>query len=559
MIPGMLMVVLGVLSLVLAFPVPVLRWDEIPWLGIKQTPTLVLSLVVVATLLPGVIAWLLQKPIIRKLEADPKHPGDAQHRYYWFSQFVQWGLGGLHAGLLVATNWQNYTRDLPVVGDWLIVPSLIASTPFLIAVVLVWIAFYPAERAIKQVTLEVQLMRGKPVRPVSEVVSHIINNLRHQVLFILIPMMMIILVRDLTLHNARALKRFSHGYDAFQDVVIGSAALLIALITPEILRHVWLTQRLPVGGLRDRLLILSQHIGVKCREILVWKAGEGIVNAAVMGVIAPLRYVLITESMIEQLKDRQIEAVYGHEAGHVKRWHILYLLLFAAISGSMLTIFSVRTRDGMSTEMYQFVGAILGAILFVKWYFVFAWISQRFERQADIYGVRTLMLTGLECHSSCRIHGDPVPKDLEITRPRQQTPQQQQTAPASDALPPEPSAQRKPLIELTPREILDKRAPLCKTAAEYYGATLTQVAHLNGIPAEAWSWRHGSIADRGRTVERFASDPKALEAFEQSVMRMKIGLTIFGLLALSWTAIELKVWALAGLILRTINTFIFHA
>lgn len=514
MIRAMLMVVLGVLSLVLAFPVPVVH-------GVTS-PALVWSLVAVVTVLPAAVAWFLQRRVLRKLDADPEHPGDAHYRYIHSLQFTQWGLGLAHGGLLTATEWQNITRDLPVVGDWVLAPSTIAIIPFLIAVVLVWIAFYPAERAIKQVSLEVHLMRGKPVRPVGDVVAYLINNLRHQVLFILIPMLLIMLARDLVQQNARAIKEFAQGYDAITDVIIGSSALLIALITPEILRHVWLTQRLPIGALRDRLLILSQQIGVRCREILVWKAGGAIVNAAVMGVVAPLRYVLITEAMLEQLDDRKIEAVYGHEVGHVKRWHIIYLLLFAAISGSLLTIFSVRSQADMSSQTYQITAVILGGILFAKWSLLFGWISRRFERQADIYGVRTLMLTGLECHSPCRIHGEPT----------------------NPPTPPKP---------LEPKKILEKTAPLCKTAAEYYGATLNQVAILNGIPPEAHSWRHGSIADRGRMVEALATDPEALRRFERSVLRMKAVVAVLALAALSWTAVELQVWELATVMLRSIT------
>jgi STE24 endopeptidase len=508
MIRDMLMVVLGVLSLVLAFPSPIVHWVSTPWM--------VWSMVMVVTLLPGLAGWYFQRLVLRKLNSAPEYPGDAHYLYIRCLQFTQWGMGAIHAALLLATPWQIITRRLPMIGDWLLMPSTIAILPFLISVVLVWIAFYPAERAIKEVALEVHLMRGKPVRAISELTGYVLNNLRHQVLFILIPMLLIMLARDLINDYARQIDRFARGYDALKDVLLGSAALMIALITPEILRHVWVTQRLPVGALRDRLLILSKQIGVRCREILVWKAGGSIVNAAVMGVIAPLRYVLITEAMLEQLDDRRIEAVYGHEAGHVKRWHILYLLLFAGISGSLLTVYSLHTRGDMTSLNNQIIAAIVGGVLLAKWMVMFGWISRHFERQADIYGVRTLMLTGLECHTPCRVHGNPI-------------------------------------IEMNPREVLAKDAPLCQTAAEYYSATLDQVAILNGIPPEANSWRHGSIADRGRRVVALASDPQSLRRFEARVLRIKIVLAVVSLTSLTWAAIELRIWMLGWFILQAIT------
>ena len=87
-----------------------------------------------------------------------------------------------------------------------------------------------------------------------------------------------------------------------------------------------------------------------------------IVNAAVMGIVAPLRYVLITDAMIEQMDDTKIEAVFGHEAGHVKHHHIPCFLLFALTSGCIVTLFSVYTR-GMPRSDYQVWVTVLGVLL----------------------------------------------------------------------------------------------------------------------------------------------------------------------------------------------------
>jgi STE24 endopeptidase len=332
-------------------------------------------------------------------------------------------------------------------------------------------------------------------------------NLRHQVLFILAPMLLILAARDVITRHEEWLRRVS-GQEVLPDVLLGVAAVGVAIIAPTILRRVWVTQALPAGPLRDRLLYLCGKLRMRCREILVWHSGGMIVNAAVMGVIAPFRYFLITDAMLEQMEDRRIEAVFGHEAGHVKRHHILFFLLFAFITGCLVTSLGYRTR-GMDRLTHQVVIAIAAGVLLFKWGVVFGWVSRCFERQADIYGVRTLAASGMPCRVECRLH------------PSEQNPNPGVKPPAGD--------------------------PLCQTAAHVFGETLHEVAALNGIPTEARSWRHGSISARSRTVMKYAQDPLETERFERRVYRVK--LAIFGGAVLSglWAAWNLKLWTLLGI------------
>jgi len=247
---------------------------------------------------------------------------------------------------------------------------------------------------------------------------------------------------------------------------------------------------------------------MRCREILVWQSGGMIVNAAVMGVVAPFRYFLITDAMLEQMEDQRIEAVFGHEAGHVKRHHILYFLLFAFVSGSLVTILGHRSQrlDPLVHELL--IVAAAGGLLF-KWGVLFGWISRRFERQADIYGVRTLATAGVPCRLPCALHS-PGGEGSTDARSR-----------LGD--------------------------PLCQTAAHIFGQTLHEVAVLNGIPPEARSWRHGSISARSRAVIRLAGDPQAVARFERSVYRLKVAILLAAALSGAWAAWELRLWTFLGI------------
>jgi len=517
----MFLIVIGVLSILLAFPAPPYR--------LVQAPGMLMASVAVATLLPPVIALVSARRGVYLLERLPARPDRGQHALALGASVTHGALALLHGALLVATDWMNLCREVPVLGAWPVAPSLLAATPFLACVTLIWIANYPADRAIRQIALESQLLRGEPVRPVWTLGRYLAFNLRHQILFILIPMLLILLARDVIdryqdqlgaiaerMQRRGGVKAAGRNtYNFLPDLLLGSAALLVAVVAPGILRHVWVTRPLPDGPLRDRLVWLCRKLRMRCREILVWHSGGMIINAAVMGVIAPLRYVMITDAMLERMDDTKIEAVFGHEAGHVKRWHIWHFLLFAFVSGCIITILSAHVR-GMTRDEYQLATGIVGAILIAKWWFIFGWISRRFERQADLFGVRTLAISGLPCEEVCALHG------------------------AAGAAPGEPNGGA---------GVARARRgdPLCRTAARVFAQTLMDVARMNGITPDARSWRHGSIQSRSRTVERLAGDPLATLRFERSVARIQYGILIAALGFGLWAAWEVKLWALFGL------------
>ena len=105
---------------------------------------------------------------------------------------------------------------------------------------------------------------------------------------------------------------------------------VVFFFTPAIIVRAWRTQRLGEGELRTRLERLRDRLGMRCRDIRVWQTGGVLVNAGVMGVHNRIRYVLISDGLLEQMDDAQIVAVFGHEAGHAVHHHIVYLLVFAA-------------------------------------------------------------------------------------------------------------------------------------------------------------------------------------------------------------------------------------
>lgn len=491
----MYLVVIAVFSLVLTLPRPPYAWLTAPWtIGIAAAA---------ATLIPALAAWFVGRRVRTLLDAHPEHPGDGQAAYGRGNTLVQGLLAIGHGGLFLVTTWLPLCNQTPIVGQWIVMPSLLSVLPLLVSIALVWLALYPADRAVRQIAIEVYLYRGRPVHPVWHVGRYLAYNFRHQVLFILIPMLLILGAAD-TVGMYEKEIRAAVGLPYAPDMLVGLAALLVAVVAPEILRHVWVTHRLPRGPLRDRLEILCKRLRLRIRDVLVWRSGGMIVNAAVMGIIPPLRYVLITDAMLEQMDDAQIEAVFGHEAGHVKHHHIPCFLLFALISGCIVTIFTTQTQGLSRTDpqLYTWLLAGLGMLLAAKWGLLFGWVSRRFERQADTFGVRTLTLAGVPCVQPCVLH----------------------------------TPERQPMPGM----------PLCMTAAHLFGAALHDVAVLNGIQPETFSWRHSSIASRARFLIAVAQDPQKHARFQRRVQAVQIGILLAAAGFSAWAAYEIGVWGWAA-------------
>lgn len=520
----MQLVVIAVLSILLALSEPLPGW-VLPWF---TAPGPIFAAVAVATLLPPAYAWLMARRALAELEDYTDDPLRGQERFGSGMFRVQLMLAGLHSALLTTTGWMKLCNHTPHIGGWPLVGGMLAGLPFITSLMLVWIAIYPTDRAVRQIALEQYLFRGKPVRPVWPLGSYLAYNLRHQLLFILAPTAVIMTARDvISMWESELRARHPH----LADMALGTVVAIVALITPVMLRYIWVTTPLPSGPLRDRLLLLCKRLRLRCAEILVWRSGGMIVNAAVMGLVAPFRYVLITDAMLEQMDDTKIEAVFGHEAGHVKHHHIPFFLMFALLTGCTASIVTVYLNQHATRHAHlaEYVYAMMAVLFAVKWTVGFGWISRRFERQADIYGVRTLSLVGVTCNDSdCRVHGAAAQHGAAKASAAVLTGSNLPVALATMSPPARP-------------QYGVGNGPLCTTAAAIFGETLNDVAHLNGIPPETGGLRHPSISSRSRFVQEVARNPEALARFNRQILALKTGLFLISLAACALAAYKLRV------------------
>ena len=381
-----------------------------------------------------------------------------------------WAMLGLEWPRIVA--WNLGARNTILVDDILII------APFLIELLVLWSAEYPIER----------LLRHGGTR--SGFWPYLRLRIR-QTAGLLLPLLLIYgLGQDLLVRAFPDYRESSAGQLGMLAVV----ATCIMLASPVFVRLSCPTRRLEDGPLRDRLERLARRSGFPCRDILVWETGGSLLNAGITGALPFFRYVLLTDALIQRLDAAEIEAVFGHEIGHVKHRHLVFFGLFFVGSVGLLSLVDVglQSLTGVLPMVPQtWLGVSLGeilewgvalAVLGTYFFFVFGFLSRRFERQADVFGCRAVSCTSGEC-----------PPHLDPNCPIAQ--------------------------EEAPRSV-------CPSGVRIFAQALSSVAFFNGMSVQAPSWRHGSIADRIAFVEKLENHPESLRHFDRHILRLRLTLLV---------------------------------
>ncbi len=138
--------------------------------------------------------------------------------------------------------------------------------------------------------------------------------------------------------------------------VIFAFQLLMIVIYPMFIMPLFNKfEPLPEGGLRERLMTLAEKTGFKAKAILVMDGSKRSAhsNAFFTG-FGSFRRIVLFDTLMEQLKDEELEAVLAHEIGHYKLGHISRML---AVSGlSMLLGFRILAWLAESDWFYQGFG-----------------------------------------------------------------------------------------------------------------------------------------------------------------------------------------------------------
>jgi STE24 endopeptidase len=263
--------------------------------------------------------------------------------------------------------------------------------------------------------------------------------------------------------------------------------------------------------------------------VLLWKTESQMGNAAVMGFVPRFRYVLLSDLLLETMRDEQIEAIFAHELGHVMHKHLFWLVaamasmsLAVAGPGQMIADALEPMQShawlGDSVQTALLLGAGIGLFTLV-----FGYVSRKFERQADVFAARTIQNVFDTSGGASRAglaELEPVPGSPGVVR----------AVLASTAVLDEPG------ITLAP----PPRGYVGRQGAEIFCSALERVAVVNNIPIAARSWCHGSIAKRMRFLENLSGDPARTRRFDRFMYRFYVALIVILCVFAGWTMLVLK-------------------
>lgn len=383
--------------------------------------------------------------------------------------------------------------------DWVLVDELVLMLPTLGLLAWGGWAYYPIDRRLREVALLRRADEGLPLYPVWSRGQYVVTQTRNNFALILGPLLFIMAWSE-SLVMLRAAERISATQQAWFTPVGAGVAFVFA---PLLIRKLWDTVPLPPGPVRDKLLGMCARHGVAVRDLLLWRTFGGMINAAVMGLFGRVRFILLSDGLLDQVHEHEVEAVMAHELAHVRLKHLWWLLLSAGAGLIAITLLGETAWRFVPTDANVPVwvtaaGYVAGLSL---WALQFGWVSRRIERQADTFAARHMAAVYAE----------------------------HQTPPES---PPEGSPEPSPAAA----EVFDA------SAVETMVGALQRVADLNHISTTRRSWRHGSIAWRQRYLRSLIGQPLEHTPVDRQVFGVKIACLVVLIPVVIWQAAP-PLWA----------------
>lgn len=265
--------------------------------------------------------------------------------------------------------------------------KLMVLVPYLVGLVLAWGFFYDVDRA-GHAMLWLSDESRFPSRG-----AYLMLNIRHNMMLMAPPVVLMTAQDALTaiFPQLRSRDQFPIFTLAVLMGLMGSAILFI----PWLLRVFLGLKPLPAGPLRDHLTATAKRIHFRFSDVLVWNTGHTVANAMVTGIVPMLRYVVLTDRIIQELSQEEIEGVFGHEVGHIKHHHMtlytLFLLLSLVMLGGLWS-FGVDIATAYLGGNWPWVIGVIDhhewflGVVVVYVFLVFGLLSRHCERQADLYG-----------------------------------------------------------------------------------------------------------------------------------------------------------------------------
>jgi Zn-dependent protease with chaperone function len=358
-------------------------WPEPPF-GFGGSGSLALT--AFALLIPLGAALVLSRWAASVVRAEPSRRAEIATKYNRYRRIL--GYVNLAMGVLVVVGlgwgWTVWNRAIfPSDHGRILAPmaELLVPAPYLLTVFTSWLVHYDAERMFHAAVDSDRSFWSRT--------GYFFFHLRPFAFLVMLPVVLFAAQQTFVRLAPEAANSLAAQLVAFAMVPV------LFVMLPVLLKPALGLVPMPRGPVRDRLEELARRHRFGYTNLLVWPTRGAMANAMVVGVVPWARYVVFTDRLVESMAPDELDAVFGHEVGHAKHWHIPYYALFfllsapavAAVVGLGFTgLAEMSWIDAKAWEPWAGLpplGALL-AYLFV----VFGFLSRRCERQADIYGCR---------------------------------------------------------------------------------------------------------------------------------------------------------------------------
>ena len=409
---------------------------------------------------------------------------------------------------ITALNMLGFAQKVQIRLDEAMIPTgrlplvefILVISPVVAALIIIWLLDYPFHqvmRASVRCTLNSQAGRLNADQPVEVSTlglwDYLVFNFRSHFLFVAAPVCVAIFLADcVDIYLAHYLPEWHQAF------LILALVLLVLLIAPLMLVRVWKTRSLEPGDLRDEFEQMCAQVKVRARDIRVWESGGVLANAGALGILPKLRYILVSDGLINNLKRSEIRAVFAHEIAHIKHRHLLFLGIFAITSAMVSTLLGDLATWGVfylnqimpmfdsNSFDYEYVSTTVFVIsMILIWWKIFGYFSRMFERQSDVAGA----------WMTCPLRAD--------------------------------------------GSLADENT-LSYEAVYNYADALLKVCELNGSSIFTNDWRHGTMYSRMEYLRSLAGKPGGRCEIDRKVK--KIERIIFLALILSLVFLMLKFW-----------------
>lgn len=288
-------------------------------------------------------------------------------------------------GVCWSAKWANVVRGNWQLAEWPLLDELLILSPIILATLPTWLVSLNCERNFCRELSASQSVANEGDSAIADSIFQfkIASGL------VLLPVLAVYLVRDAA--GMAGVLDWSPPA-IFVLSLAGLTALLLAM--PVIMTMTLKTRRLPPGKLSARL----EQTSLDGLKIFVWDTGGRVANAFVAGTLRPFQRILLTDVLLSEFDDREIEAIVRHEVAHIERRHLALKLAVViapiiSLSAAMWWMPEMRATLLEPVMILPFAGPLTPLSILLPIYLIMVGVSlvcvsRDMEHEADVDACR---------------------------------------------------------------------------------------------------------------------------------------------------------------------------